>query len=58
MKTAGNYSGETLTLLSILVAMFSLLIGFAGGFLTAKKCSKGYDSCGHHYLETQTKLNK
>ncbi|XP_059082313.1 semaphorin-1A-like [Tigriopus californicus] len=58
-STATIYSTETLTLVSLIVAVLSLLIGFAGGFFTAKRCTKdNYTSCGHHYLETQTKLNK
>eukprot|EP00095_Tigriopus_kingsejongensis_P005690 maker-scaffold158_size296719-snap-gene-1.21 protein:Tk05690 transcript:maker-scaffold158_size296719-snap-gene-1.21-mRNA-1 annotation:"hypothetical protein DAPPUDRAFT_328717" len=53
------YSSETLALVSIIVALLALLAGFAGGFFAAKRCSKdNYTSCGHHYLETQTKLNK
>ena len=55
--TASLYTGETLTLASVLICLFSLLIGFAAGFLVSKRCAKSnYTSCGHHYLETQ--LNK
>ena len=53
------YTGETLTIASVLICLFSIVIGFAVGFLVSRKIAKGdYNSCGHHYLETQRNLNK
>ena len=53
------YTGETLTIASVLICLFSTVIGFAVGFLVSRKIAKGdYNSCGHHYLETQRNLNK
>ena len=60
MKDSSSYyTSEQMTLASVLVALFSLLIGFFAGFFTSKRCAKNnYTSCGHHYLETQQKINK
>ncbi len=56
-ESSANYTAEQLTLAVVLVAFFALFIGFVAGFFTSKRCSKGdYNSCGHHYLETQ--INK
>ena len=56
---AALYTGETLTIASVLICLFSTVIGFAVGFLVSRKIAKGdYNSCGHHYLETQRNLNK
>ena len=53
------YTGEQLTLAAVLAAIFSLLVGFAAGFLASRRCTKeDYTSCGHHYLETQRNINK
>ena len=53
------YTGEQLTLASVLAAVFSLLLGFGAGFLASRRCARGdYTSCGHHYLETQRNINK
>ncbi len=56
---AALYSAQQLATTSVLVAVFSLLLGFIGGFFTSKRCAKNdYNSCGHHYLETQRNINK
>jgi len=58
-SAAALYTGETLTIASVLICLFSIVIGFAVGFLVSRKIAKGdYNSCGHHYLETQRNLNK
>ena len=58
-SAAALYTGETLTIASVLICLFSVVIGFAIGFLVSRKIAKGdYNSCGHHYLETQRNLNK
>ena len=58
-SAAALYTGETLTIASVLICLFSIVIGFAIGFLVSRKIAKGdYNSCGHHYLETQRNLNK
>ena len=48
--TDGNSSSALITA-SVVTAIAALIVGYLAGFLTARKCSKDYKSCGHHYLE-------
>ena len=52
-SSSSYYTGEQLTLASVLAAVLSLVAGFALGFVASRKCAReDYTSCGHHYLET------
>merc|ERR550539_2364722 len=55
-SVTGESSTSALITASVVTAIAALIVGYLAGFLTAKKCSKDYKSCGHHYLEHH--LNK
>ena len=55
-SVTGESSSSALITASVVTAIAALIVGYLAGFLTARKCSKDYRSCGHHYLEQH--LNK